>query len=518
MTTATQSMLLHDQIDEALAEHFSALGVGTVSAYKLWCYRHGLGKTLDKTATQRAEELALYASLQAPVDPEASREHDPRRAELVDRLFRGEMEGEKLTDLLSRLRNERDGLVGDAGAQEALQRLVQHVEKYGNLLRPMLVIKRLGRNSQNTYIAALGQLARHYKDWLRPIEDWRPDTTKERVQFGALSRYLLARYEVATPMDAAWFQGHTEAAYEQQRWFKHVAGGQNLRTAGLPMTITKRMAHLFMQINSTGHTLIQALRIAQIQALDGDRHLTWSVANTPLGDSLENEDFWVSVVHFCVNNYPMLDQSYVQPMYDYIHHHKYRPEQITRPDGTAVEGPPPMPNFGMKGRSAAKLIYQVDQWHETLSGNEDVPLKTWAATGFADFRLEEYDEFLKHNLVWSVYELCTSQQLQTEGRVMGHCVFSYTDQCLRGATSIWSIRVLNPNDEEGIEKYVLTIAVDNAKRTVTQAAGKFNMNLNQKAKQEKKRRAGSLYVHLLRESGRVMRLWMDKVGLQRSGV
>ena len=172
----------------------------------------------------------------------------------------------------------------------------------------------------------------------------------------------------------------------------------------------------------------------------------------------------------------------------------------------------------MKGRSAAKLIYQVDQWHETLSGNEDVPLKTWAATGFADFRLEEYDEFLKHNLVWSVYELCTSQQLQTEGRVMGHCVFSYTDQCLRGATSIWSIRVLNPNDEEGIEKYVLTIAVDNAKRTVTQAAGKFNMNLNQKAKQEKKRRAGSLYVHLLRESGRVMRLWMDKVGLQRSGV
>ena len=172
-----------------------------------------------------------------------------------------------------------------------------------------------------------------------------------------------------------------------------------------------------------------------------------------------------------------------------------------------------MPNFAMKGRSAAKLIYQVDQWHETLSGDEDVPLKTWSASAFADFRFEEYDEHLQRNLVWSVYELCTAQQLQTEGRVMGHCVFSYTDQCLAGAVSIWSIRVLNP-EEEGLEKHVLTIAVDNRKRAVTQARGKFNMSLNQKARPEKQRRAGSLYVHLLRESGRVMRLWMDKAGWQ----
>ena len=97
--------------------------------------------------------------------------------------------------------------------------------------------------------------------------------------------------------------------------------------------------------------------------------------------------------------------------------------------------------------------------------------------------------------------------------VLGHCVFSYTDQCLAGAVSIWSIRVLNP-EEEGLEKHVLTIAVDNRKRAVTQARGKFNMSLNQKARPEKQRRAGSRYVHLLRESGRVMRLWMDKAGWQ----
>ena len=33
----------------------------------------------------------------------------------------------------------------------------------------------------------------------------------------------------------------------------------------------------------------------------------------------------------------------------------------------------------------------------------------------------------------------------------------------------------------------------------------------------KRRRAGSLYVHLLRESARILRLWSDKVGLVQKG-
>ena len=35
MPTATQTTLLPNQVDESLAEHFAALGVGTILAYKL---------------------------------------------------------------------------------------------------------------------------------------------------------------------------------------------------------------------------------------------------------------------------------------------------------------------------------------------------------------------------------------------------------------------------------------------------------------------------------------------------
>ena len=311
MTNATHALLLPNQVDEALATHFAELGVGTIAAYKLWCHRHGLSTALDKTPQERSEEQALFASLQPSVDPAASKEHDPRRAELIGRLFNGELEDEKLNDLLSRLRVERNALADNPDAQKALGRLVLHVEKYGHLLRPMPVLKRLGANHANTYIAALGQLARHHCDWLRPVEVWWPDTAKERPQFQSLARHLLARYEVPAPMDTAWLQGHTAEAYQQQEWFKHVAGGQNLRTAGMPMKVTKRMAHIFMQMKHPHHTLLQALRIAQAEALGGDSHCSWYVAATPLGDSLENEDFWISVVHFYVNNYPMLHLSLI---------------------------------------------------------------------------------------------------------------------------------------------------------------------------------------------------------------
>ena len=89
MTTAMPTILPHDQVDEDLAAHFAALGVGTISAYKLWCHRHGLSKGLDKTEVERAEERAFFASLQAPVDPEAQERSAPQTHRLPrSRLWR----------------------------------------------------------------------------------------------------------------------------------------------------------------------------------------------------------------------------------------------------------------------------------------------------------------------------------------------------------------------------------------------------------------------------------------------
>ena len=104
----------------------------------------------------------------------------------------------------------------------------------------------------------------------------------------------------------------------------------SIHTAGVPMRLTKRMAHIFMNEVGTWHTPIQGLRRAQVTALGGGR-LDWAVAGSFLGDSLENEDFWESVVHFLANNSPLLERSYVGPIVDYIRHQKYVPQRLPQP-------------------------------------------------------------------------------------------------------------------------------------------------------------------------------------------
>ena len=265
-------------------------------------------------------------------------------------------------------------LSDDAEARQAYGRLILHVERVSTMLRPDRVIRNLPHDVHNTCISAMGQLARHCRQWRRPVEEWRPDRDHQRPQFHGLTQHLLAEYAVPLPMDSAWFMGDTPLARQHQGWYLHVAGGQSIRTAEVPMRLTKRMAHLFTTETRSWWTVTQGLRMAQLKALGGER-LDWSVTRSSLGDSLENEAFWETVVHFLANNSPMLEHSYVEPIIDYVRHQKYVPQRLPQPDGTVVEGPPPHPNYSMKGRSAAKLLRQVDEWHATLSGLEDVPLR-----------------------------------------------------------------------------------------------------------------------------------------------
>ena len=513
MAIPLSPLLLPGQIDDDdLRQHFHALGVGTVAAYKLWCYRHGLSTDLHKTPDQRSIERALFESLHDLPGSDAGKHHNPRRADLLARILRGECQAETLSDVPSHIRKIYNTLKGDEEARDALRRLVLHVEKYGDMFRPARAFHGLPHTLHNTCIAGLGQLARRHRDWLRPAETWRPDNGKPRRQFYALARHLLARYDVPPCMDAAWFQGDTPDTRQQQAWFKHVGFGQNIRTAGLPAHITKRAAHLFMQERGFHVSIPRALRYAQVKALGGNPNLGWAIAYSPIGQSFENEDFWVTVIHFFVNN-PMLERSYVAPIIDYIQHQKFTPRRIVRPDGTVVEGPPPHPQFSVKARSAVKLLRQVDEWHVQLTGEENVHIETWKPSGLREFAHTEIDAETGRTFAWTIHELCTSAQLSVEGRVMHHCVASYTRRCVSGEASIWSLRVQDMDAQESEPYNVLTIALDIRKRTVTQARGRYNLQPFDRASLVKQRRAGRPYLLLLRESARILRLWMDREGL-----
>ena len=507
-------LLTKTNLTSDLEDHFKTLGVGSISAYKLWCYRHGFNTSLEKTPQQRQNEIDLLQNKIETRDPEAHKKHDPKRAEYLTRIFRGELQNEKLSSALHVIRKAFHTLNDNPEAQQAFGQLILHVEKYSILLWHQKAIGRYGDVPTNTYLSALGQLAYHHKDWLRPLKDWRPDSHKPRNQFRTLARHLLAKYDVPPFFDSAFFQGSTDDARTQQGWFKHVGNGQNIRTAGVPMNITKRMAHLITQQKNNRHTIYQTFRRIQFEAFAGHRHSSWELAHSPLGDSLENEDFWETVVHFLANQ-TFLDRSYINPIIDYIRNQKFTPQRFPQPDGTETEGPPPHPNFCMKGRSINKLIRQVDIWHQELTGMEDVAFETWQPSGFKEMEHVEFNPELKRNVQWSLHELITSQQLYAEGRIMHHCAGSYAKRCLAGEKSLWSLRALDLDaaEENQIQEHVLTIEVDIKKKAVVQNAGKFNLKPFGKKHVARERKTDNVYLLLLRYAPTIMKMWMDREGL-----
>ncbi len=350
------------------------------------------------------------------------------------------------------------------GALPAYERLLWLVQSRTNLLHPS---DRPGDN-RRLFNVGLLDLALHHADWLRPVEKWFPVKQNAWPQFSSLANHLLARYPVPAFMTSVWFEQPHGQNLPQHEWFKHLGRGQNIRTASLPLHLTKAMAHQFTQ---APHHLsaVQAIRWAQVRGLGGSKALARAVVATRLGKILENEDFWESVLHFFIDH-PSIDLAQVGPIVDFLQHQRFEWKDAVSQHGVFGKQPPPRPDYTMKGRTVASVLRQVEEWHKQLGQDRNQPSVFWRHSPLRDFRLIEGSEALGTMRVWTITELLTNRALFLEGQEMRHCVATYTDRCVRRQASIWSMQLEN---QRGRHR-VLTIEVDLPKRTICQARRKWN--------------------------------------------
>ncbi len=487
------------QAEDALRQHVAQLGLGGVAAYQAWCRQQGLGDAIHKSTAQRNKELKLHQHIQSTQALHKGRQHSRRTKDIIHQLWAGTIAEEALrTEVLRLIHRAFVGLVGDQRTQ--LRDLLLHVEKRASsLLDARPAFQRLGRVEGNTFVEALGALARHSRAWQQSPTEWKPDSRNPRRQFAALARFLLARYDVPSCLDSVWFGGWELEAQRQQGWFVHVGSGQNIRTADLPLVLSKRMAHVFTEAPSE-LTATEALRWAQVVGQGGSEALVQAVIATELGRSFADEFFWSTGVLFLVEN-PMLDPDMVGPIVDYINHQKYVPTE---------EGEPPQPSYTMKGRSAVKLLRQVEEWHERLARDNRQPGGSWEASDIAGF---EWMDDKEEGLRWTIRELTSKRELTLEGRAMNHCVASYVSNCRRGSKSVWSMQVADP---EGYSARVLTIAVHNPSRNIVEARGRFNAVPRQSGKNPRNKTLERPYRELLARSGAVLRKWIEAEDLGRT--
>jgi PcfJ-like protein len=320
------------------------------------------------------------------------------------------------------------------------------------------------------YANALLALSAHTDRWLRMPGDWAPRSHNAYRQFHALVRHLTARYDVPAFMDTAWLEGLTAKGVTYQGWYLHVAQGQNLRTAeDLPMPLTKRQAHLYLQAPAD-FDVLAAFRWAQVLNLGGDERLVRSLLATRAGTDYAHDDFWLTVVRWLVAQ-PMLDPSHHGPIVDWLYHQRYEPS-VPNPEAHRPGAPllvAAQPNLSMKGRNPEALLRAVLVWHRRLGRERAAAGTTWDASAIRPFEFAEGQADSRR--VFTITELLSAGELNVEGRAMGHCVGSYTRSCASRRVSIWSLRVV---DAYGVATRLLTLEVTNHDRQIVQARRKFN--------------------------------------------
>jgi len=261
--------------------------------------------------------------------------------------------------------------------------------------------------------------------------------------------------------------GQTAEASQQRGWYRHVASGQNIRHCQLPLPMTKRMAHHFMQAPDD-LTVLQALRWSQVRGLGGDDRLGRALVSTRLAESFDQAEFWETVIHWFIAH-PQLDRVHVGPIIDYLQYQRFTPQDVFVARGVREISPPAQANLTMKGRSPQSLLRQVREWHHRLSADSTHQIQQWATSGVKSFEFVEGSR--QNNTVrsWTIRELLSSKALVAEGRKMKHCVAMYAATCARGDSSIWTMELESSASKEKL----LTIEVRSG-ATICQIRGKAN--------------------------------------------
>lgn len=361
-------------------------------------------------------------------------------------------------------------------AQATFTQLLITVRERSDLLRPVG-----DRTRYRRIIDALMALARRSEEFIRETWEWRPECEDMHGLIHSLAEHLLARYPVPRCFTSAWLGG---SAQEQQWFVEHGKGTAVRRLAGFPPGFSRKMERVLL--TSPVHLRLgAAIRRAEILGLGGSEALADAVLAfeglrrvwTP-----EAEAFWRGVMHFFVNNEddPRLDATLIGELLEFIVALRFREARVWTLGGEVSMGPP-QPRWSIAGRTLGSMIRLLRGGVESrrarrrrLRGGD------WGASGYRSVTFEQRPGVAAPQLPalaggsavqWCLTELTSSVELSIEGQALRHCVATYTDRCMAGISSIWSLR---RREGDGAFERRYTIEVIPNTRRIIQVRGYAN--------------------------------------------
>ena len=437
-----------------------AMGFDRSQAYLDWCYRRGFDHSLEKSGADFVEELEAREAELRRFDAQTKLHRKPKaflKAVCEGDLYSEEIERPKFKQAAATIEASKE----DPETRASLLEMLSHLCSFGDF-----VFDTIAGTPEVPVLRGLIKLHDRKALWLRPLKEWKPKSKNTERMFGELARHLFDEFgDVPRFMERVWLR-EDRPSWRYRDWFVHLGRGHNLRKAKLPIPLTKKMAHFFLQAPDE-YSVEQALRWGQMKALGCPESAIHAVAASRLGRSLANEEFWFTFLRFIAEN-PMLDPRQIAPVTDYLQNQRFEPVEVELAPGEWRQEPPAQPGLSLRGRTVVTLLRQVDEWHKSLGKLAAMPGGQYAKADIEGYSVEREGPSGKR--LWVIRQLRSAKDLQIESDELRHCVASYHWSCAKGHCTIWNLSVTEPN---GKPERRQTIEVDTS-RQIVQCRGLAN--------------------------------------------
>jgi PcfJ-like protein len=330
-------------------------------------------------------------------------------------------------------------LGGDPRIRQAFSTLLDYVRmRSARLFEASLV------DGRHPGVAALFHLSRFAGAYIRPLSTWGGCDGSWRSCVNSLAQHLVAQHPVPRFLAAAWHATEDPFADAKRQWFIAHASGRPFRSLPVPITMTKRMEHVFL--TSPDHLTIEcAMRRAELIGLGATDALVEAVLSTPVGVNLTGSASWRPVWLFLIAHEHEIGLHQIGPIVDFI--------QARR-------------GFCIRGRTPASLLRLIEEWHRNLG----------LVTGGVSWNRSRIRPMVHSTpashpnappVIWEFVELTDSAQLKAESLALKHCVASYAHSCCLGRSRIWSLR----SRRAPRVRSIVTIEIDPKRHEIVQARG-----------------------------------------------
>lgn len=329
---------------------------------------------------------------------------------------------------------ENPSILQNGGLQK-IESLIDIVIKKTKLL------SRTG-NEQNEIINALYHIAQYHLQWIRPINKFKSPSHNPYRQLTAILDHLFSKFLRPPFLDSAFLKRFSD----EIPIFLHIAQGGNIRKLN-KVSLTKTQAHLF-HTTPNGYTIPEAIIRAKATSHNVEERLIPEIITI---DSRYTYSPLLEKFLLFLGTQNMVDPSQIRPLWDYVLTHNNPP-------------------FSFKGRTVTSLINHMNIWHGELARAKSSKNRTWPPSLIPSFLFpqEDPENGFFPEPEWQITEICLEKELHAEGKELHHCVYSYTNSCIQGSCTIWSLKKID------FGKSQRRCTIELQKKTITQVRGAWN--------------------------------------------